>query len=117
MRLPLAADENFDGRIVRGLLRLVPDLDLVRVQDTALAEASDNEVLDWAAREGRLVLSHDLGTMTAAAWARVRHGLPMPGLIEVSTKHPIGQAIEDLHLIVVASRPEEHEGRVLFLPL
>lgn len=32
--LRLAADENFDGRIVRGLLRVLPDLDLVRVQDS-----------------------------------------------------------------------------------
>jgi hypothetical protein len=29
--LRLAADENFDGRIVRGLRRVVPDLDLIRV--------------------------------------------------------------------------------------
>jgi hypothetical protein len=116
MTLRLAADENFNGRIVRGLFRLLPDLDLVRVQDTPLAETDDDQLLDWAAQEERLVLTHDIGTMTAAAWARVHNGLPMPGLIEVSTKHPIGQAIEDLHLIVAASRPGEHEGRVLFLP-
>lgn len=116
MTLRLAADENFNGRIVRGLFRLLPDLDLVRVQDTSLAEASDDQVLDWAAREGRLVLTHDIGTMTGAAWARVHNQLPMPGLIEVSTKLPVGAAIEDVHLIVAASRPGEHEGRVLFLP-
>lgn len=113
----LATDENFDGRVVRGLFRILPDLDLVRVQDTPVAEAGDDIVLDWAAREGRLRLTHDVGTMTAAAWARVRAGLPMPGLIEVSSEHPIGQTIEDIHLIVVASRPGEHEGQVLFLPL
>jgi len=84
--LRLAADENFDGRIVRGLLRVLPSLDLVRVQDSPKAEARDEDVLDWAAREGRLVLTHDVGTMTAAAWARVRAGLPMPGLIEVSSE-------------------------------
>lgn len=37
MTLRFAADENFDGRIVRGLLRIFPDLDLIRVQDTTLA--------------------------------------------------------------------------------
>ncbi len=115
--LRLAADENFDGRIVRGLLRVLPDLDLVRVQDTPLAEAPDEEVLEWAAREGRLVLTHDVGTMTAAAWARVRAGLPMPGLIEVSSEQPIGRAIDEIRLVVVASREGEHEAQVLFLPL
>lgn len=43
--LKLAADENFDGRILRGLLRALPDLDVVRVQDTELASAPDPEVL------------------------------------------------------------------------
>lgn len=50
--LRLAADENFDGRIVRGLLRILPDLDLVRVQDSPVAEASDEAVLEWARERG-----------------------------------------------------------------
>ncbi|HVG06220.1 MAG TPA: DUF5615 family PIN-like protein [Thermoanaerobaculia bacterium] len=115
--LRLAADENFDGRIVRGLLRLLPNLDLVRVQDTAIVEAEDEAVLEWAAREERLVLTHDVNTMTAAAWARVRAGLSMPGLIEVSSKMSVGQAIDEIRLIVFASRPGELAGQVIFLPL
>lgn len=115
--LRLAADENFDGRIVRGLLRVLPELDLVRVQDTELAAADDPEVLAWAAQEGRAVLTHDVGTMTAAAWDRVRSGLPMLGVIEVSTQQPIGKMIEEIRLLLLASRPEEVEGQVLFLPL
>jgi hypothetical protein len=115
--LRFAADENFDGRIVRGLLRVLPDLDLVRVQDTPLAEADDPAVLEWAAREGRVVLTHDIGTMSAAAWSRVRAGLPMPGVIEVSSEEPIGRAIDQIHLIAVASLPGELEGQVIFLPL
>jgi adenylate cyclase len=34
--LRLAADENFNNDIVRGLLRRKPDLDIVRVQDVEL---------------------------------------------------------------------------------
>jgi hypothetical protein len=115
--LRLAADENFDGRIVRGLFRVLPELDLVRVQDTPLLQAEDAAVLEWAAQEGRLVLTHDVGTMTAAAWARVRAGLPMPGLIEVGSEEPVGQLIDEIRLIVLASEPGEYEGQVLFLPL
>jgi hypothetical protein len=82
-----------------------------------VAGAPDEEVLQWAAQEGRLVLTHDVSTMTAAAWARVRAGLPMPGLIEVSSEASVGRAIDEIRLVIVASRPGEHEGRVLFLPL
>lgn len=51
--LRLAADENFDGRIVRRLLRALPSLDLVRVQDTRLGGSLAEDVLEWAAEEGR----------------------------------------------------------------
>ena len=42
--LRFAVDEDFDNRIVRGLLRLRPTLDLVRVQDAGLLGKRDPEV-------------------------------------------------------------------------
>jgi predicted nuclease of predicted toxin-antitoxin system len=53
----LATDENFDNRILRGLLRRRPELDIVRVQDVGLSGWSDAEVLAWAAQEGRVLLT------------------------------------------------------------
>jgi predicted nuclease of predicted toxin-antitoxin system len=79
----LAADENFNGHIVRGILRRRPDLDLVRVQDTQMYRAEDPELLTWAAREGRVVLTHDTGTMTRFAYERIAAGLPLPGVFRV----------------------------------
>jgi len=40
--LRLAADENFNNNIVRGLLRRKPDLDIVRVQDAGLSGRSSS---------------------------------------------------------------------------
>ena len=65
--LRLAADENFNADIVRGLLRRLPDLDIVRVQDAGLSGADDSAVLEWAAREGRIVLTHDVSTLVTLA--------------------------------------------------
>jgi hypothetical protein len=39
--LRLAADENFNADVVRGLLRRFPNLDIVRVQDAGLSGADD----------------------------------------------------------------------------
>ena len=39
--LRLAADENFNGDIVRGLLRRNPKRDIVRVQEVGLSGAED----------------------------------------------------------------------------
>ena len=55
----LLSDEDFNNRIVRGLLRRFPSLDLLRVQDAGLAGKHDTKVLEWAANENRLVLTHD----------------------------------------------------------
>ncbi|MDK3157340.1 DUF5615 family PIN-like protein [Kamptonema cortianum] len=57
-------DENFNGKIVRGLRARQPDVDMIRVQNTELSDADDPTVLEWAAKEGRILLTHDLDTMT-----------------------------------------------------
>ena len=116
--LRLAADENFNSRIVRGLLRVLPDLDLLRIQDSPLAGAEDEEIIPaWAAQEGRVMLTHDRGSFSAAAQERIRRGKPVAGVISVPLSVPIGQAIEEIQLLVEASRSEEVANRVLYVPL
>ncbi len=115
--LRLAADENFNADIVRGLLRRLPDLDIVRVQDAGLSGADDTAVLEWAAREGRIVLTHDFSTLVSFAFDRVAKGLPMPGVFAARSSGPIGSMIEDLLLLAECSVEGEWEGQVRFLPL
>jgi len=115
--LRLAADENFNNDIVRGLWRRKPELDIVRIQDIGLSGADDPTVLEWAAREGRVLLTHDVTTMTSYAYERVRAGQPMPGVFEVSRAVPIGRAIEDILLLAECSLEGEWEGQVRYLPL
>ena len=117
MSLRFLADEDFDNDIVRGLLRRCPTLDIVRVQDVTLSGQPDPVVLEWAAQEGRILLTHDVSTLTAHAIARIQKGLPMPGVFAVSQDIPIGQAIEDLLLIAKCSLEGEWEGQVRYLPL
>jgi len=115
--LRLAADENLNNDIVRGLLRMRPNLDIVRVQDVGLTGADDPTVLEWAAQEGRVLLSHDVSTITRYAYERVRADRPMPGVFEVSRSVPVGRAIEDILLLAEYSLDNEWEGQVRYLPL
>ncbi len=114
--LRILADENLNNNILRGLQRRIPDLSLTRVQDQDLSGADDATVLAWAAEQGCVVLTHDVSTMTKQAIARVKAGLPMPGLVEVSQFAPLGQVIEDLALLVICSHETEWEGQILYLP-
>jgi len=114
--LRLATDENFDNRILRGLLRRRPDVDIVRVQDAGLTGKGDAEVLEWAAIENRVLLTHDVTTMKRFVDERLAAGLSMPGVFEVSQQTPIVQAIEDILLLIECSLAGEWEGQINFLP-
>lgn len=113
--LHLASDEDFHGDIVRGLRRRLPDLDLVRIQDAGLYGATDPEILEWAAAEHRVLLTHDRHTLIRHAWNRVRAGLPMWGVVAVPQPVATGLAIEALELLVVASFDGEWQDQVLFV--
>src|SRR5207237_5717655 len=97
--LRLVADENFNGDIVRGLLLLRPDFDVVRIQDVGLSGADDPDILVWAAENDRIVLTHDRTTMADYAYERVAAGEPMPGLFILNDRFPVGQAIQELRLL------------------
>jgi hypothetical protein len=114
--LRLVADENFNNDILRGVRRRSPEIDVVRVQDEGLSGADDPAVLEWAAQTGRVLLTHDVSTMTRYAYDRVRQGQPMPGVFEVSREVPIGVAIEEILLLAVCSLAGEWEGQVRYLP-
>ena len=105
--LRLLTDENFNGSIFRGLVRRHPAIDLLRVQDVGLSGADDRVVLAWAAREGRVLLTHDQATVPKYAYERIEAGLPMPGVFVGDTDLPIQQGINDILLLVECS--EEHE--------
>lgn len=115
--LRLGADENFNNNIIRGLIRRKPDIDIVRVQDVGLSGAGDPEVLEWAARQGRVLVTHDVSTVSKHAYERVATAQRMAGVFEVSTSLAVGDAIEDLLLIVECSLEGEWEGQVRYLPL
>jgi predicted nuclease of predicted toxin-antitoxin system len=111
------ADENFNNDIVRSLQKRMPDIDILRVQDVGLRTADDPTILEWAARDGRVVLTHDAATTSDFAYDRVSHSLPMPGVFVIKRTIPFGVVIDDLLLVISVSFEREWEGRVVHLPL
>lgn len=115
--LRLLADENFNGDIVRGLLLRQPDLDIVRVQDVGLASADDPDILTWAAENNRILLTHDRASVPDHAYERVAAGQPMSGVFILSDRFPVGQAIQEILLMVACSEQAEWVGRAVHVPL
>ena len=112
-----AADENFNLNVVRGVRRRNVDVDIVTVQEAGLTGATDEDVLSWAAREGRVVLSHDTNTMISTAAARIGAGRTMCGLILADQNFPIGQCVDEIIDIHTYEDPEMWDYRIDHLPL
>jgi hypothetical protein len=115
--LRFLADEDFNNRIARGIFRQRSEADIVRVQDVGLSTTDDRIILEWAAQQGRILLTHDVETMTRYAYERVQAGLPMPGVFEINRTVSIGLAIGEILLITEGSFEGEWEGQVQYLPL
>lgn len=109
-------DEHIRKALLKELRRRLPDLDLVRVQEVDLMETADELILAWAAEERRVVFTENADTMPGFAYQRLADGLPMAGVVVISDELSIGQALEELHLLIAGSREDEWEGRVQFLP-
>lgn len=115
--LRLLMDENFNQRILRGLRLRLPALNAVIVQETAMQGLKDPPLPQEAAVLQRVLVTHDLKTIPRYAYERVAAGEPMPGIIAIPDDLPIGQVIEQLHIVVECLEENELENQVLYLPL
>jgi hypothetical protein len=108
-------DEQVPDAITRGLRRR--GVDVLRVQDDGHANTDDAVILDRAAALGRVVFTHDQDFLVIAHH-RQANGLRFAGVVFAHQDGPsIGQCVDDLEIIAVASELHEWENRVEYLPL
>lgn len=116
-RLRFLADHDLNEHIIDGIERREPALEIIRARDVGLGDKPDSKVFAYAANEGFVVVSHDVNTMPAQAYARIAAATKMYGLFMVRQTQPIAAVIESLVLIWSASEAEEWQDQVRFLPL
>jgi len=115
MRVKFQADADLDGRILRGLRRVAPEIDIRTAAEVGFT-LKDPEVLRIAADSERILVSQDRRTMPAH-FARFTSDARSPGVILLCEAIPISTAIEELVLIWNASEAEEWVNRIVWIPL
>lgn len=116
MAAKLLVDENLMRKIVQGILRRNSEIDILRVQQVGLSGVGDPEILEWAAKEGRVLLTRDFKTVPKFAYERLVAGLPMAGVIAINnSQSSIGQIIEDI--LMLAEFEEDCVGQIQYVPL
>jgi hypothetical protein len=81
-----------------------------------LAHLEDLDVLALAAREGRVLVTHDSKTMPRH-FADFIASQESPGVIIVPQHLAVGLAVDDLFLIWMATEADEWKNRICYLPV
>ena len=111
------ADEDLRYPIVKAVRRREPALEFATVIDLGLAKSTDAKVLEYTSDNGWLVVSHDVNTMKASGEQRLATGHRLSGLFLVPQTRSTREVAESLILIWAASRLEEWQDRIVYLPL
>lgn len=112
----ILADQNFDHRILDGLMGRVPDLDCLTAHQAGWSRLSDPDLLIEAANVQRVLLTHDIQTMPRHIADVMTSGRNIAGVIIVPTSLSIAEAINELELIVLGSNQAEWFNTYRILP-
>ena len=115
--LKVLIDQDFDHDILRGIVRRIPLLDFVTAFELGLSETLDPELLKQASLQKRILLTQDRKTMPRHVADLINSGEKISGVIIVPRQMSIGQAIDELEIMILCSEPPEWENIVKQLPL
>ena len=116
MKIRLLADADLNNSVVAALKRREPGVDSMTAIAAGLEGLPDSEVLEVAARLGRVLVTHDRRTMPHHFGEFVQ-GRTSPGVFVISQHFPPAHAAEELLLIWSTTEAEEWENRICSLPL
>ena len=116
MSIRFLADADLNRAIVIGVLEREPALDFITGTEADLESRSDPDVLEFAADQGRILVSHDTSTMPVHFSARLRAGRTSPGIFLARQRASVGQIVDALLLVWSASSPLEWADQIHYLP-
>jgi len=117
VKVRFLADADLNKAIVSGVLRREPSLDFLTAQAAQLRGMSDPEVLELAAQQQRVLVSHDVGTMPSHFSAFKKSGKQSSGVFLIPQSFDVGMAIDELLLVWLASEASDWKDRLVWLPL
>ncbi len=109
------ADADLRQAIVVGAIRRQPNLDFQSANEAGLEGIKDPLVLAIAAKDGRVLVTHDRKTMPIE-FGQFVISQTSSGVLIISQSLPISEAIDALILVWEASTAEEWINQIMSLP-
>jgi Domain of unknown function (DUF5615) len=109
------ADADLKQAIVTGTLRRQPKLDFRSANEAELEGVKDHDVLAIAARDSRVLVTHDRKTMPSEFGQFITSQTSF-GILILSQSLPIGEAIDAIILVWEVSTSEEWINQIMTFP-
>jgi len=110
------ADADLNQALVDGIRLREPALDFLSAVEAGLDGMSDHAVLDLAANQGRILVSHDASTMPVHFMRFLNEGKYSPGVFLVPQDAVIRDVIDAILLVWSASSPTDWTNQIHRLP-
>jgi predicted nuclease of predicted toxin-antitoxin system len=110
------ADADLRHKIVMAVRLREPAIDFASATDSNLRAMADPDVLEFAAAQGRILVTHDRRTMADHFRDRLATGKSSPGVFVVSQFAPLAESVDSLVTVWSASNPEEWQNQLRYLP-
>jgi len=110
------ADADLNNAVVQGVRRREPSVDFKSANEASLEGLLDPEVLELAARENRVLISQDRSTVPVHFAARLRAGHRSPGVLLTMPRASVGELVESLEIIWIASHESEWSDQIHYVP-
>jgi len=112
-------DENVDPLYRRELLRREPTLVVWRIGDISVPPEGtlDPDILLWCEEHSFILVTNNRKSMPAHLRDHLAQGRHLPGILVMNDKMSIGETVDQLYLIWVASTGDEYLDRMVYLPL
>ncbi len=109
------ADADLKQAIVTGTIRRQPNIDFQSAIAAGLEGKKDSEVLSIAAKEGRVLVTHDRRTMPVE-FGNFIMSQTSSGVLIISQNLSINEAIEGLIVVWEASTANEWINQIMSIP-
>jgi Domain of unknown function (DUF5615) len=109
------ADADLRQAIVSGVIRRQPKLDFQSANEAGLEGIKDRAVLAIAAQAGRVLVTHDRKTIPTE-FGQFVSSQTSSGVLVLSQRLPVSDAIDALILVWEASMAEEWIDQIVSLP-
>jgi hypothetical protein len=110
------ADADLDHKIVQAARKSEPSMDFASALDSGLERVPDPEVLELAASQNRILVTHDRRTMPGYFRSRLAQGKSSPGVFLVSQFAALGPVVEALVTVWAASEPSDWRNQMRHVP-